>query len=36
MCNNIGVEVTYCFQSLNDIPEGAVVPKDRTKPWGTG
>lgn len=36
MCKNIGVEVAYCFQALNDVPEGVVVPEGRTKPWGTG
>jgi len=30
------VPVSYCFQELDDIPEGYTVPKDRKKPWGTG
>ena len=29
-----GVEVSYAFQEITDIPE--VVPEGRTKPWGTG
>ncbi|MDO4519073.1 MAG: sugar phosphate nucleotidyltransferase [Eubacteriales bacterium] len=29
-------EVAYAFQELDDLPEGFVKPKDRTKPWGTG
>ena len=24
-----------CFQSIDRLPEGFVVPKERTKPWGT-
>ena len=36
ICSKLGVEVGYCFQSLDAIPEGFDVPKDRTKPWGTG
>ena len=36
MCGNLGVEVGYCFQDLNEIPEGFEVPDDRSKPWGTG
>ena len=30
------MEIGYAFQSLDDVPEGAAVPEDRTKPWGTG
>jgi len=29
-------ETIYVFQELGTIPEGFVVPKNRTKPWGTG
>ena len=29
-------EVHYAYQELSDIPEGAIVPAGRTKPWGTG
>lgn len=29
-------EVEYVFQELDAVPEGFCVPKDRTKPWGTG
>lgn len=36
ICKEIGVEVEYTFQSLDNIPECAVVPEGRTKPWGTG
>lgn len=30
------IEVEYCFQELDDLPEGFRVPEGRTKPWGTG
>ena len=30
------VEIDYVFQELSDLPDGAVVPADRKKPWGTG
>ncbi len=33
-CNERGVEVSYAFQSLEDIP--GTMPEGRTKPWGTG
>ncbi len=35
--NRIGekIEVAYCFQSLDDLPEGYSVPEERTKQWGT-
>lgn len=36
VCQEHGVEVCYAFQSLDDLPEGAVLPEGRTKPWGTG
>lgn len=36
VCAQRGVEVSYAFQSLQDVPEGVVVPEGRTKPWGTG
>ena len=29
------VEVDYVFQTVNMVPEGILVPADRTKPWGT-
>jgi choline kinase len=29
------IEVEYCYQDLNDLPEGFTVPEGRTKPWGT-
>ncbi len=34
VCQALGVEVGYGFQSLTDIP--AEVPQGRQKPWGTG
>lgn len=30
------IEVHYCFQSIEDLPQGHSVPEGRTKPWGTG
>lgn len=36
VCAQRGVEVSYAFQSLQDVPEGVQVPQERTKPWGTG
>ena len=36
VCSNLGVETAYAFQDMNDIPDGFMVPADRTKPWGTG
>jgi choline kinase len=30
------LDVTYVFQSIDDLPQGFAVPADRTKPWGTG
>ena len=30
------IPVEYCFQDINDVPEGVNIPSDRTKPWGTG
>ena len=29
-------EVAYCYQELNDLPNGFELPGERTKPWGTG
>lgn len=29
------IKVSYCFQDINDLPEGFTVPEGRTKPWGT-
>lgn len=29
------IAVDYAFQSMEDVPAGADVPADRTKPWGT-
>ena len=36
ICAKQGVEVAYAYQEREDLPEGVVCPKDRTKPWGTG
>lgn len=36
ICAKRGVQVAYAFQSLQDVPEGATVPSERIKPWGTG
>ena len=30
------IDIEYVFQTLGKIPSGFSVPKDRTKPWGTG
>jgi len=30
------IPVEYVFQELEDLPNGFTLPKDRTKPWGTG
>ena len=30
------IPVEYVFQDIEDIPEGVEIPKERTKPWGTG
>ncbi|MBR3660533.1 MAG: nucleotidyltransferase [Bacilli bacterium] len=30
------IPVEYVFQDIEDIPDGVEIPKDRTKPWGTG
>ena len=36
ICARRGAQVSYAFQSLQDVPEGVQVPAERTKPWGTG
>lgn len=36
ICDKLGVKVEYAFQSLEDIPDGFVMPSERKKPWGTG
>ena len=36
ICKQLNVEIDYAFQAMNDLPEGVKLPKDRTKPWGTG
>ncbi|MGV8983416.1 nucleotidyltransferase family protein [Clostridium sp.] len=30
------VETTYVFQKVDNVPRGCNIPKERTKPWGTG
>ncbi|MFQ6752615.1 MAG: NDP-sugar synthase [Clostridia bacterium] len=29
------IDVEYVFQSIDNVPNGAKVPQDRVKPWGT-
>lgn len=36
LCKELGVEVAYAFQDMQDIPAGFEVPEGRSKPWGTG
>ena len=36
ICKNMGVEIAYAYQAIDDIPDGEIVPDGRTKPWGTG
>ena len=36
ICDRLDVEVCYAFQSLEDLPEGIILPDERKKPWGTG
>ena len=36
ICDRLGVEVCYAFQSLENLPEGVTLPVERKKPWGTG
>ncbi|MDP4109342.1 MAG: nucleotidyltransferase [Bacillota bacterium] len=30
------MDVSYAYQDIDDIPQGASVPEGRVKPWGTG
>ncbi len=34
--NKSGIDIEFCYQSVNDVPEGVKVPDGREKPWGTG
>lgn len=34
VCGNLGVQIAYAFQDLNNVP--GEFPEGRTKPWGTG
>ena len=36
VCERLGVEVSYAYQDIRDIPEGCSVPQERSKPLGTG
>jgi hypothetical protein len=36
ICEKAGVQVSYAFQCMNDLPKGHTVPEGRKKPWGTG
>jgi dTDP-glucose pyrophosphorylase len=31
-----GIDVSYVYQELDDLPEGITCHQDRSKPWGTG
>ncbi len=30
------MQIDYAYQSLDNVPEGYVIPEGRVKPWGTG
>ena len=34
ICADLGVEIDYAFQALENVPEGYSVPEGRSKPWG--
>lgn len=34
-CARLGMEVSYAYQSIDDIPKSCTVPAERTKPLGT-
>ena len=36
ICDRLGIEFCYAFQSLENLPEGIILPDERKKPWGTG
>lgn len=36
VCADLGVEIAYAYQALDDLPANAQLPAGRTKPWGTG
>lgn len=36
VCADLGVEVAYAYQALDDLPDNAQLPAGRSKPWGTG
>ena len=36
ICEKANVEVAYAYQQLDALPDGVVLPPDRSKPWGTG
>ena len=36
ICKQLNVEIDYAFQAIDYLPKGVKLPKDRTKPWGTG
>ena len=36
ICAELGVEIDYAFQALENVPAGYSVPEGRSKPWGTG
>ncbi len=36
ICADLGAEVAYAYQALDDLPDNATLPEGRSKPWGTG
>ncbi len=36
ICKALGVELSYAFQDMDELPKGIIRPESRTKPWGTG
>jgi len=36
VCGDLGVELLYAYQELDNLPEGYTTPENRKKPWGTG
>ena len=36
VCDRLGVEIEFAFQSIDNLPDGVKLPENRVKPWGTG
>ncbi|MEE0956031.1 MAG: sugar phosphate nucleotidyltransferase [Eubacterium sp.] len=36
ICKDYGIQVYYAFQDINNVPENARIPSERSKPLGTG